>query len=139
MADARRDPGPKKDRSFANAAAKGDVFALRDEIEATGLDWHEAVKRAGLSRNLGYTLLRGEGSVGSLRQVQEWWLKESQQRKRDPLPPREEWAAIGLELEQLGHEELERTIEGLQEYIRAEKRRRAALRKMFRATPDADI
>lgn len=132
-------PGSKKsgERSFANAASKDAVEKMREEIEAIGWDWHEAVKAAGVSRNVGYTLLRGEGSVGSLRSIEEWFVKEAaKKRAGGARTPREEWMAIADELEKLGPDELPRTIEGLQEYLRAEKRRLAALRKIFRATPD---
>ncbi len=131
------DLGSKKERTFANAAPKDDVEKLRDEIEATGLDWHEAVQRAKLSRNVGYTLLRGEGSVGSLRTIQEWWAKEGPAR-RPNRSVREEWNAIADELEALGPDELAGKIEALGEYVRAEKRKRAALLKLFRATPERE-
>lgn len=131
-------PGAKNARSFANAASIDAVEKLREQIEALDIDWHDAVESAGVSRNVGYTLLRGEGSIASLRKIEEWYVKAASRREQKKKPPREEWLAIADELEALGPDELGRTIEGLQEYVRAEKRRLAALRKIFRATPDPD-
>lgn len=132
-------PGAKtKERSYANAAPIDAVDKVRERVEALGYEWKKAIELAGVSRNVGYTLLRGEGSLASLRKVEDWVAREQAKQKTTAAKrsPRDEWMALADELESLGGDELANTIEGLQEYIRAEKRRRAALRKMFRATPD---
>lgn len=122
-------------RSFVHAASVDEVQPIKMRIEALGDDWHDAVKEAGVSRNVGYTLLRGEGSIGSLRKIEEWLVRKESttaaQRARDP---RERWAQLLVELEELGVDQVDITVEALDEYIRAEKRRRAALQKILRAT-----
>lgn len=124
-------------RSYKNAATVEQVAAVRGRVEAIGWGWHDAVADAKVSRNVGYTLLKGKGSIGSLREVEEWLKRKEETvaaaRARDP---REVWASLGEELTQLGEEQMAVTIEAVTEYISAEKRRRAAFLKLLRVNPD---
>jgi hypothetical protein len=138
MAKTREIPPDKnRERTFKHAAPVEEVEAVKARVESIGWGWHDAVADAGVSRNVGYTLLRGEGSVGSLRTI-EAWLKRQEESKKASLSkePREAWAALGEELEKLGVDQLGATIEAVREYISAEKRRRAAFSKLLRVNPD---
>ena len=128
----------KRPRTFKHSASVEEVEAVRARVEAIGWGWHDAVDDAGVSRNVGYTLLRGQGSIGSLRTIEEW-VKRKEDEKSAELgrEPREAWAALGEELETLGPDQLGVTIEAVREYISAEKRRRAAFSKLLRVTPES--
>lgn len=128
----------RTDRTFVHSAPLDQVLRVREQVESAGFDWHkDAVPGANLSRNVGYTLLRGEGSLGSLRRIEEWLSKKQvDQDAKKSRTPREQWAQLADELESLGADQFDITIEGLQEYIRAEKRRRAAFHKLLRVNPD---
>jgi hypothetical protein len=126
----------KGERTYRYSARPEDVEAVRARVEALGISWHDAVEAAGVSRNVGYTLLRGKGSIGSLRTIEAWVSgKEDEKAAEQSGDPRERWATLGAELEGLGPEQLEATMEALQEYVSAERRRRAALSKILRVTP----
>jgi hypothetical protein len=131
-------PGDKnRSRSFKHAATTEQVIAVKDRVEAIGWGWHDAVIDAGVSRNVGYTLLRGEGSIGSLRTIEEWLKrKEAETEASRSRDPRERWIGLGEELMKLGDEQMAVTIEAVTEYVSAEKRRRAAFLKLLRVTPD---
>lgn len=137
---AKRDEIPdakKPERTYKHAASVEQVEALRSRVEALGVGWHDGVAAAGVSRNVGFTLLRGQGSVGSLRTIEVWVARQEELKRNDLVrEPREAWAALGVELEGLGADELATTIEAVREYIAAEKRRRAAFSKLLRVTPE---
>jgi hypothetical protein len=140
MAKAREIPGGKKpERSYANAASKESVQAVRERVEALGVDWHDACEQSDVSRNVGYTLLRGEGGIASLRKIEKWLAdKEAQVEAQKARDPKERWQRLADELQELGMSELDTTMDGIEEYIRAEKRRRAALQKILRITPPSN-
>ena len=136
----KRDPIPggknPKERTFANSASIDSVDKARERVEALDREWHEFATAAGVSRAVRFSLLRGEGSLASLRKIEDALVREEAKSKLKNLSPREAWNAIADELEKFGNGEFERMTEALQEVVRAEKRRRHALLKVFRATPD---
>ncbi len=126
-----------RQRSFKHAATVEQVAEVKSRIEAIGVGWHDAVADAGVSRNVGYTLLNGKGSIGSLRTIEEWLKrKEAEVTAARARDPREVWASLGAELASLGDDQMMVTIEAVTEYISAEKRRRSAFLKLLRVTPD---
>ena len=124
-----------------NAASKHDVERVRARVEDLGKPWANAVIAAGLGRNVGFKLLRGHGSVASLRKIDEWAASEESRR-----PPRskekqkasrvEEWASLGAELAVLDSEKFDAMLEGLRDLVKAKRDEGAAILKMFRANPD---
>lgn len=126
-----------RDRTYTYSASVEEVLRVRERVEALGWGWHDAVENSGVSRNVGYTLLRGEGGVKSLRTIEAWLKKkEADKAAARSDDPREAWSALGAELAELGDEQLPNTIEAIREYISAEKRRRAAFSKLLRPTPE---
>lgn len=114
---------------------------MRERILRLGIDFHAAVKDAGISRPTGYTLLRGTASVGTLRRLEDWVVR--QESKRGGAQPRDgsavqldEWTQLGRELAELDPDDFDRTIDGLRDLIAAKKLQATAIRKMFRATPE---
>jgi hypothetical protein len=128
-----------------NAAARADVDRVRQRIESLGMDFHDAVESAGMSRPTGYRFLKGEGSVGKLRELEEWVVKEERRLKRPPQPTADEqdamqleWAEIGRELARVDPVLFGQALDGLRDMLGSVKLRDQAIRKIFRATPDAD-
>lgn len=122
------------------AAANGDVLALKARIERLGIDFHDAVEKAGYSRPQGYRLLNGEASIKMLRNLDEWTRKQ-EMAKKIPTPQEtqsqiDEWTALGRDLAELDPEEFGRTLDGLRDLLAAKKLQLAAIRKMFRANPE---
>lgn len=122
-----------------NAAARADVDDARRRVEELGLDWHETVQKI-LSRNTAYTLLRGEGSVGSLRKIEDWLVtKEAEraiERPKGKANTIAEWAAIGEQLHELDADKFEKVLDGLRDVLRATKIEQGGILKMFRPNPD---
>lgn len=128
-----------------NAAPRSEVERVRRRIDALGIDWHDAVTQAGLSRPTGFRLLNGQGSVASLRSVDEWAAKEEIRLKRKPdtnaeqqASALEEWAELGRQLQELDPARFATTLDGLRDVLESVKLQRQAIHKMFRATPDRD-
>jgi hypothetical protein len=128
-----------------NSAPKVDVDRVKARIEALELDWHDAVKSAGLSYATGYRFLKYEGSVGKLRQLEEWVLKEELRRKKTPQPTAAEqdaqfaeWMELGQQLSSVDPEHFQRVLEGLRDVLEAARLTQSAFRKMLRVTPDTD-
>lgn len=128
-----------------NAAAKADVERVRERIDRLEIDFHDAVKRAGFSKPTGYRLLNAEASVGTLRELEEWVVKEERRRKQPPQPTSEEidarlveWNDLGRELMQLEPQQFDASLDGLRDLVQSIKLRDRAITKMFRATPGAD-
>lgn len=67
-----------------NAASRHDVERVTKRVEALDVDFHYAVDKAGLSRPTGFRLLKGEGSMASLRKLDEWAASEELRLKRKP-------------------------------------------------------
>lgn len=134
MAKSREIPGQESPApKFSNSAPVDQVKKVQERVESLGWGWHDAVEKAGLSRNVGYTLLRGTASIGSLRIVEKWTSEQEQEQAKssEDESPKEAWARLGDELLALGEDHLTAIEEALREYISAEKRRRAALSKML--------
>jgi len=128
-----------------NAAPKADVDRVRARVEALGLDWHDAVKSSGLSYSTGYRFLNYEGSVGKLRTLEEWVVKEEAKRKQPARPTiaesdaqSAEWLELGRQLADLDPAQFQVVLEGLRDIVEATKLTQAAFRKMLRATPDPE-
>lgn len=128
-----------------NSAPKADVDRVKARIAALGLDWHDAVKEAGLSYATGYRFLKYEGSVGKLRELEEWVVKEESRRKRPPQPTvaeqdarMAEWLELGQQLAKVDPQHFQMVLEGLRDVLEASRLTQSAFRKMLRATPDPD-
>jgi hypothetical protein len=126
-----------------NSAPKADVDRVRARIEALGIDWHDAVKAAGLSYATGYRFLKYEGSVGKLRELEEWVVKQEAKRDRPPMPTGveqdarlAEWSELGAELMRLDPQRFNEVFEGLRDVLEAAKLTQSAFLKILRATPD---
>lgn len=114
---------------------------VKARVEAIGLDWHVASKNAGLSYATGYRLLRCEASVGKLRQLEEWVIKEESRRKMPSRPSASEqdamlaeWTDLGRDLSAVDPQHFVRVLEGLRDVVEANKRIQSALRKMLSPT-----
>jgi hypothetical protein len=128
-----------------NSAPKADVDRVKARVEALGVDWHDAVKSAGLSYATGYRFLKYEGSVGKLKVLEEWLVREEIRRKKVPTPTVAEqdariaeWDELGRELAEVDPQHFARVLEGLKDVLQASRLTREAFRKMLRATPDSD-
>lgn len=122
-----------------NAAPRESVSAVKERIEALGVNFHEAVKSAGLTRNTGYKLLRGTASLGSLRKVEDWLVREEAKRgPREKSEPDDlaEWAGLGRDLRELDPQRFVAMLEGVREIVAARKREREVLARIFRPTPN---
>lgn len=145
-ADSVAEPMDKRGEISAakpNAATRADVERVKKRIEALGLSFHDAVEKAQLSRPTGFRLLKGEGSVASLRQLDEYAAREEARQKRTAPQTAEqqdaaleEWAQLGRELQAMDPERFASTLDGLRDVLESVKLQRAAFSKMFRATPD---
>lgn len=126
-----------------NAASRDQVASVQRRVEALGVGFHDAVKAAGLGRNLGYRLLRGEGSVGSLRKVEDWLVREEAKRGPRAAEKREanalkEWAELGEALRELDPARFEQFLIGIREIVKAKQTEKSVLVQMFRVNPDFD-
>lgn len=128
-----------------NSASKADVLRVKARIEALGIDWHDAVKEAKLSYATGYRFLKYEGSVGKLRELEEWVVKEEARKKRPPQPTAAEqdarlaeWLELGRQLAQMDGAHFDDALDGLRKVIEAKKLIETGYRQLFRATPDHD-
>lgn len=124
-----------------NSAPKADVDRVKARVEAMGIDWHDAVKSSGLSYATGYRFLKYEGSVGKLRQLEEWVVKEEARRKIASPPTAAErdaqmteWDELGSELASTDPQHFVRVLEGLRDVVEANKRIQSAVRKMLSPT-----
>jgi molybdenum-dependent DNA-binding transcriptional regulator ModE len=141
--DKRREiPGSQK----PNSAPRADVDRVLKRISELGLDVHVASKAAGLSRMTGYRFLDYEASVGSLRTLEEWVVKEEAKRqKTGATTTREqhdqllaEWTRLGEELVQIAPARFADAMDGLRDMIESVRLQQRALHKMFRPTPDGE-
>jgi hypothetical protein len=126
-----------------NAAPRSEIDRVRARVAALGFEWHDAVSKAGIARNTGYTLLRGIASVGTLRKLEEWVVKQEHARGAKPARAASEdekdveaWAELGRELLELDPDGFKARLDGLRQFVKAQKDQEAAIRKMFRATPE---
>ncbi|HET9748352.1 MAG TPA: hypothetical protein VFS06_03525 [Casimicrobiaceae bacterium] len=122
-----------------HAAPRDFVDRVKKRVEAIGVSFHDAVEKAGVSRNTGYKLLRGEGSLGSLRRIEDWLVREEAKRgPQEKLSKDEmaEWADLGRELQKLDQQRFEAMLVGLRELVAVRKREDEVLRQMFRPNPD---
>jgi hypothetical protein len=127
-----------------NAATRADVERVKSRINALGVDFHDAVKQADISYPTGYRILKGDASVGSLRKLEDWVVKEERRRKLPAQPTAEEqdarlaeWLEIGRELARLDPGLFDNALDGLRDMLGSVKLREQAISKIFRATPDA--
>lgn len=128
-----------------NAAPKADVDRVLDRIDRLGINFHDAVEKAGLGRATGYRFKNYTASIGKLRELEEWVVKEELRRKVSPQPTNDEQDARLLEWTELGRalmtsdpQQFAATIEGLRDMVESIKLRDRAIHKMFRATPDSE-
>lgn len=126
-----------------NAAPRADVDRVKGRIKALGLEWHEACDKAGIARNTSYTLKRYQASVGTLRKLEEWVVKQEHARGAKPVHTAsdgdrnvEAWAELGRELLELDPDGFQARLDGLRQFVKAKRDQEAAIRKMFRATPE---
>jgi len=120
-----------------NAATKSQVDAVKEKAESLGIDFHDAVKQAGISKNTGYTLLRGIGSIGSLRTIEAWLDKEGAKRPSSKAAdPLQEWLALGQDLHRLDRRRFDEMLDGLRIVVDAKRREADGISQMFRANPD---
>jgi hypothetical protein len=133
-------PGPKP-----NAAPKADVDRVRDRLERLGLDLVAAAIQAGMGRATGYRFKNYTASIGKLRELEEWVVKEELKRRIPTQPTNDEKDARIVEWNQLGHELMQiephqfaASLEGLRDLVQSIKLRDRAIHKMFRATPEGD-
>lgn len=128
-----------------NAAPRADVDRVSQRIASLGYDFHDAVEKAGISRATAYRFQSYTASVGKLRELEEWVVKEEARQKKPAQPTIEqqdaqqaEWAEIGRELARLDPQLFAATLDGLRDVLESVKLREQGIRKMFRATPDHD-
>lgn len=118
-----------------NAAPAAEVERVRTRLERLGIKWHEAVEAAGLSRNTGFTLLRGLGSIASLRRIDEWAAREESRKPMSTMKSQQnkqtEWAALGAELADLDPARFDTMLDGLRDFVKAKRDESGALLKMF--------
>lgn len=132
-----------------NAAPRADVDRVAKRVVALGYESIvAAVEKAnvpGVSRSTAYRFKDYTASVGKLRALEEWVVKEEARLGKRPQPSNEEqdaqqaeWAQIGIELARLDPARYEATLDGLRDLLESVKLREQGIRKMFRATPDHD-
>jgi hypothetical protein len=141
MEKRREIPAPKN----PNAPSRSDVERVRGRITALGLDWIDACEKAGLGRATAYRLLKGEASIGKLRELEEWVVKEEAKQHKPALGTKDEqdgklseWSSLGEELMRLDPARFADTLDGLRDVLASVKLTRSAFQKMFRATPDGE-
>lgn len=126
-------------RTRPNAASRDAVEDAKRRVQALGISWHDAVREAGLSRNTGFTMLRYEASVASLRKLEEWLVVEESRRPKRTTSKGgliSEWASLGEEMSELDPTLFEQMLEGIREVVKAERQKEGAFHKIFRANPD---
>lgn len=123
-----------------NAPSRSELDRVKKRVIDLGREWHEFADAADVSRPVAYALLRGEGSVASLRKIDELAAREEAKRptatKNSKVNRAAEWAALGAELAELDPDRFEKMLDGLRDLVKAKRMEDAAILKMFRATPD---
>lgn len=102
------------------AASRADTDRVIARIESLGLKVEDAVEAAGYKRATYFRLKKYEASVGTVRDLDEWLVKEESKRKKPGTPTgseREallaEWAELGERLMESAPDEFARMFEGL--------------------------
>lgn len=137
MEKRREIPAPKP-----NAAARSDADRVLVRIDALGMKGEDAVEAAGLGRATYFRLKKYEASVGTVRKIEEWLVKEEGRRRKPSSPSRSEqdqllaeWAELGEALLEADPAQFATTFAGLRRLVESVKIRRDAIHQMFRATP----
>lgn len=137
----RREIPPKK----PNAAPRADVDRVLRRIDQLGFGGEESVERAGFARATYFRLKRYEASVGTVRSIEEWAVKEEgrQRKPSTPTGPQEdallkEWSDLGERLLAADPGQFTRTLEGLRDMVESLRLQQQAILKMFRANPEQD-
>jgi hypothetical protein len=127
-----------------NAAPKGLIESVLRRATEVDVDIHEAAKRAGLGRATGYRILDGTASLASVRKVDEWLVKQERKAKVPTIGNGEErdarlaeWNELGEKLLGIDPARFADALEGVRDMVEAVEKMQGAIRKMFRATPDA--
>ena len=132
-----------------NSAPKADVDRVAQRIVALGYkDIVDAAEKAGIpgiSRSTAYRFRDYTASVGKLRELEEWALKEERRRNLPAQPTTaemnaqmREWTELGEQLNAADPVHFQKVMEGLRDMVEATRLTQAAIRKMLRATPDRD-
>jgi len=128
-----------------NAAPKSDVDRVLKRLEMLGVSGEDALEGAGYSRPTWFRFKKYETSIGTVRAVEEWALKEEAKRKRPSTPTSTEqqalmaeWLALGEQLLASDPARFHSTLDGLRDVLESVKLQQRAFSKMFRATPDGD-
>lgn len=140
--DKRREiPGSKR----PNAAPKADVDRILQRFEQLGLDGEDAVEAAGFGRATYYRLKKYEASVGTVRKIDEWSLREANGRRKPSSPTGNEqeqllaeWQRLGEQLMEADPARLTSTMDGVRDVLESVLLQQRAILKMLRATPGSD-
>lgn len=128
-----------------NAAPKSDVDRVLKRIEQLGVSGEDALEGAGYSRPTWFRFKKYETSVGTVRAVEEWAVKEEGKRRKPSAPTTTEqeallaeWAKLGEQLLAADPARFHSTLDGLRDVLESVKLTQRAFSKMFRATPDGE-
>jgi hypothetical protein len=125
-----------------NAPPRDRVEDAKARIARLDREWHEVGEAAGVSYAVRYALLRGKGSLGSLRKIEDWLAREEAKQSASKPAARadmlEEWRELGNQLQELDAQQFAAALEGLRDLVQSFKLRASGIRKMLRATPDND-
>jgi hypothetical protein len=125
-----------------NAPRRDHLEEVQARVARLGREWHEFGEAAGVSKPVRYALLRGEGSVSSLRKMED--LLSTEEAKANAAKPQErdeqlaEWMELGRELQRLDPHQFVESLDGFRDFVQSVKLRSSSIRKMFRATPDQE-
>ncbi len=132
------------DKPFA--APRADVERVLARLDAMGLNTLEDVMRgAKISRPTYFRFKRGDASVGTVRSIEEFAVREESKRRvpsagtksqQDGLMA--EWLDLGEQLMAADPERFRSTMDGVRDMLEAARLTQRALSKMFRATPDPE-
>jgi hypothetical protein len=145
MEKRREIPGQKLDADKPNAAPRADTDRVLQLLDQLGITTEKAFvdKFQISSRASYYRLKKFELSLGGVREIEEWLVREAQRRRLDIAPSRTEqsellaeWARLGEQLLAADAAQFRSTLDGLRDMVESARLQQLAISKMFRATPD---
>jgi hypothetical protein len=126
-----------------NAAPRADVDRVIQRIKRLNMSGVKALKAAGFSRPTWFRLKKYDASTGTVRDLEEWLLKQEVRHGDLPQPTKSEedallddWNRLGEELIEFDANAFRERVAGLRKLVEGVRLQRQGLRQMFGTTPD---
>ncbi len=128
------------------AAPRAEHQRVWARLEAMGLDSEGSVRKGtGISHATYFRFKKGDASVATVRDIDEWAAREESKRHIPSAGTQSqvdaqlaEWMELGEKLLKADPARFSSTIDGIRDLLEAKKLEQRAFSKMFRATPDPE-